>query len=77
MDYNFTGVEQLFNYNDPTGIPHQKIAGLNLMESFRIHADTEHMAIVSGAQNALAIRLCALFEPEIVLRLIFIHIQIL
>lgn len=56
-------VEQLFNYNDPIGIPHQKMAGLNWMESFGIHTDTEHMAIVSGAQNALAITLSALFEP--------------
>lgn len=56
-------LEQLLNYNDPTGIPHQKMAGLNWMESFGIHADTEHIAIVSGAQNALAITLSALFEP--------------
>lgn len=56
-------LEQLFNYNDPTGIPHQKVAGLNWMESFGIHADTDHLAIVSGAQNALAITLSALFEP--------------
>lgn len=56
-------LEQLFNYNDPTGIPHQKMAGLNWMESFGIYADTEHLAIVSGAQNALAITLSALFEP--------------
>ena len=56
-------LEQLFNYDNPTGIPHQKMAGLNWMESFGIHADTEHMAIVSGAQNALAITLSALFEP--------------
>ncbi|WP_273485028.1 PLP-dependent aminotransferase family protein [Desulforamulus ruminis] len=56
-------LEQLLNYNDPTGIPHQKTAGLNWMESFGIHADQEHMAIVSGAQNALAIALFALFEP--------------
>ena len=56
-------LEQLFNYNDPTGMPHQKMAGLNWMESFGIHSDMDHMAIVSGAQNALAITLCALFEP--------------
>jgi len=56
-------LEQLLNYDDPTGKPHQKMAGLNWMESFGIHADTEHMAIVSGAQNALAITLSALFEP--------------
>lgn len=58
-----TYLEQLFNYNDPTGMPHQKIAGLNWMESFGIYADTEHLAIVSGAQNALAITLSALFQP--------------
>jgi len=56
-------LEQLFNYNDPTGMPHQKMAGLNWMKSFGIYADTEHLAIVSGAQNALAITLTALFEP--------------
>jgi len=56
-------LEQLFNYNDPTGMPHQKMAGLNWMESFGIYADTEHLAIISGAQNALAITLSALFEP--------------
>lgn len=57
-------LEQLLNYNDPTGIPHQKMAGLNWMKSFGIYADTEHLAIVSGAQNALAITLAALFEPR-------------
>ncbi|MDR7001109.1 PLP-dependent aminotransferase family protein [Neobacillus niacini] len=56
-------LEQLLNYNDPTGIPHQKTAALNWMESFGIHTDQEHIAIVSGAQNALAITLAALFEP--------------
>lgn len=56
-------LEQLFNYNDPTGMPHQKMAGLNWLESFGIYADTDHLAIVSGAQNALAITLSALFEP--------------
>jgi DNA-binding transcriptional MocR family regulator len=56
-------LEQLLNYNDPTGIPHHKTAALNWMESFGIHMDQEHVAIVSGAQNALAITLSALFEP--------------
>ncbi|MED4727803.1 putative HTH-type transcriptional regulator YjiR [compost metagenome] len=56
-------LEKLLNYNDPTGIPHQKTAGLNWMDSFGIHVDQEHIAIVSGAQNALAIALTALFEP--------------
>lgn len=56
-------LNQLLNYNDPTGILHQKTAGLNWMESFGIRVDHEHTAIVSGAQNALAITLTALFEP--------------
>lgn len=55
--------EQLFTYNDPTGMPHHKMAGLNWMKAFGIQADPDHMAIVSGAQNALAITLMALFEP--------------
>lgn len=61
VDKNY--LEQLLNYNDPTGIPHQKAAALNWMESFGIHSDQEHIAIVSGAQNALAIALTSLFEP--------------
>ncbi|MGW9103768.1 aminotransferase-like domain-containing protein [Priestia megaterium] len=56
-------VEQLLSYNDPTGIPHQKTAGLNWIKSFGIQAKQEHISIVSGAQNALAIVLTALFEP--------------
>lgn len=60
---NKSYLEQLLNYNDPTGIPHQKTAAINWMESFGIHADQDHIAIVSGAQNALAIALAALFEP--------------
>lgn len=56
-------LEQLLNYNDPTGIPHQKSAALNWMDAFGIQSDHEHMAIVSGTQNALAIALAALFEP--------------
>ncbi|MET3690012.1 DNA-binding transcriptional MocR family regulator [Priestia megaterium] len=56
-------LEKLLNYNDPTGIPHQKTAGLNWMKSFGIQADQDHISIVSGAQNALTITLTALFEP--------------
>ncbi|WP_339278004.1 PLP-dependent aminotransferase family protein [Paenibacillus sp. FSL W8-0426] len=58
-----TYLEQLLNYNDPAGIPHQKLAALNWMSTLGIHADPEQVAIVSGAQNALAITLLALFEP--------------
>ncbi|TXR78274.1 PLP-dependent aminotransferase family protein [Bacillus sp. BF9-10] len=56
-------LEQLLNYNDPTGLPHQKTAGLNWMKSFGIDVNQEHIAIVSGSQNALAITLTALFKP--------------
>lgn len=33
------------------------------MKSFGIQTDQDHISIVSGAQNALAISLAALFEP--------------
>ncbi|TQI67643.1 PLP-dependent aminotransferase family protein [Clostridium sp. KNHs216] len=56
-------LEQLFDYDDPTGMPHQKMAALNWMQSFGVDTEPENMAIVSGAQNALAIALFALFEP--------------
>jgi DNA-binding transcriptional MocR family regulator len=56
-------LEQLLNYNDPTGIPHHKTAALNWMEGLGIKADQDHVAIVSGTQNALTIALTALFEP--------------
>lgn len=56
-------LEDLFNYNNPTGIPHQKMAGLNWVENFGVQADIDHIAIASGALNALAITLTALFKP--------------
>ncbi|MDQ8739139.1 PLP-dependent aminotransferase family protein [Paenibacillus sp. LHD-38] len=56
-------LEELLNYNDPTGILHHKMAGLSWINAFGIQSETEHIAIVSGAQNALAITLLALFEP--------------
>lgn len=56
-------VDQLLNYQDPTGIPHQKAAALNWMDRFGIQTSPENVAIVSGAQNALAVVMAALFEP--------------
>lgn len=56
-------LEHLLNYNDPSGIPHHKMAALNWMEPLGIQAHPEQMAIVSGAQNAVTIALVALFEP--------------
>ncbi|MFD4706486.1 PLP-dependent aminotransferase family protein [Gottfriedia sp. NPDC058432] len=56
-------LDQLLNYNDPTGIPHHKAAALNWMEAFGIKAAQDNLAIVSGTQNALVIALASLFEP--------------
>lgn len=56
-------LEELLNYNNPTGLPHHKLAGLSWMNELGIQAEAEHVAIVSGAQNALVITLLALFEP--------------
>lgn len=53
----------LLNYNEPTGMRHQKLAGISWMREFGIEATIDTMAIVSGAQNALLITLLALFEP--------------
>lgn len=55
--------DQLLNYNDSNGFPHPKTAAINWMKTFGMAADQEQVAIVSGAQNALAIALTALFEP--------------
>lgn len=56
-------LDTLTNYKYPNGLPHHKQAGLTWMNQFNIHADLEHISIVSGSQNALAIALTALFEP--------------
>lgn len=55
-------LEQLLNYNDPSGIAHHKQAALNWMQPFGIEANVDQVAIVSGAQNAIAISLLACFE---------------
>ena len=54
-------LEQLFSYDDPTGMPHQKMTGLNWMQLFGIHVGPENIAISSGA-NALSITLLSLFN---------------
>nr|WP_106782689.1 PLP-dependent aminotransferase family protein [Lysinibacillus timonensis] len=56
-------LDHLLDYNHPTGIPHHKTAALNWIESFGVQTDPDHVAIVSGTQNALAITISALFEP--------------
>lgn len=56
-------LEQLLGYDDPTGMLHQKMAGLNWMKPLGIEAEPEDITVVSGALNALAVTLYALFEP--------------
>lgn len=56
-------LEQFMDYDTPTGMLHQKTAALAWMKPFGIDTDNNHIAIVSGAQNALVITLLALFEP--------------
>ena len=58
-----SGLERLFNYDDPAGLPHQKETALRWVRPLGIEATPEQVAIVSGAQNALTITLLALFEP--------------
>lgn len=54
---------ELLNYEYPTGMPHHKAAGVNWLKNVGVQADTEHLAVVSGTQNGLALTLLALFEP--------------
>lgn len=54
---------ELLNYEYPTGMPHQKSAGINWLQNIGVHTNAEHLVIVSGTQNGLALSLLALFEP--------------
>ena len=56
-------VSELLNYEYPAGMPHHKAAGVNWLQNIGVSADTDHLAIVSGTQNGLALSLLALFEP--------------
>ncbi len=56
-------LSELLDFAHPTGMPHQKAAGANWLEGVGVHTDPEHLAIVSGTQNGLALTLLALFEP--------------
>jgi DNA-binding transcriptional MocR family regulator len=55
--------EKLLSYYQPLGMPHQLMAGCNWMEQLGVHVDPNNIAVVSGAQNGLAIILSALFSP--------------
>jgi DNA-binding transcriptional MocR family regulator len=56
-------VKSLLNYDNPTGMFHQKAVGAQWMSSFGIKAEVEQIAITSGGQNAITVALAALFEP--------------
>ena len=56
-------ISELLDYEYPTGMPHHKAAGVNWLKTVGIQTDTEHIAVVSGTQNGLALTLLALFEP--------------
>lgn len=56
-------VSALLNYEAPTGMPHHKAAGSGWLQNIGLTADPDHLVIVSGTQNGLALALLALFEP--------------
>ena len=53
----------LLDYNYMLGHPHHLAAGLSWLEQYGIHADIDHIAIVSGVMNGLSIILATLFSP--------------
>lgn len=56
-------VSELLNYEYPAGMPYHKAAGVNWLQNIGVHTDPDHLLIVSGTQNGLALALLALFEP--------------
>ena len=56
-------VSALLNYESPTGMQHQRAAGSVWLQNIGLNVDPEHLVIVSGTQNGLALVLLALFEP--------------
>lgn len=56
-------LRSLYEYSFPEGQPHQLAAGARWLEQLGVHTDPDHMAILSGAQNALAVVLISLFSP--------------
>lgn len=56
-------LRSLYEYSFPAGQPHQLAAGVRWLEQLGVHTNPEHLAILSGAQNALAVALISLFSP--------------
>lgn len=53
----------LATYDFPTGLPRHKEIGLRWLSALGVPTDGNHMAIVSGTQNGLALALFSLFAP--------------
>ena len=54
---------QLLDYASPTGMVHQKAAGVNWLKNIGVETDPDHLMLVSGTQNGLAMSLLALLDP--------------
>lgn len=55
--------EKLLDYGDPLGTPSQRATARDWLRNLGVEATPEHIAVTSGAQNALVIALLTLFRP--------------
>lgn len=55
--------EKLLDYGDPLGTPSQRVTARDWLRRLGVEATPEHIAVTSGAQNALVIALLTLFQP--------------
>lgn len=55
--------EKLLDYDDPLGTPSQRATARDWLRGLGVEATPEHIAVTSGAQNALVIALLTLFQP--------------
>lgn len=55
--------ERLLDYEDPLGTPSQRVTARDWLRRMGVEATPEHIAVTSGAQNALVITLLTLFQP--------------
>lgn len=56
-------IQDLLDYESPTGLPHQKRAAVRWLSHVGYRAEEELLAIVPGTQDGLLLTLLALFEP--------------
>lgn len=56
-------LRSLYSYTQPAGQLHQRSAAVRWLEQLSVHTDVDHVAIFSGAQNALTVALISLFSP--------------